>query len=500
MRRAASVVYLNGTCLRPHRTEAGNSCPPDDGLRRAILFPTAGRCPKGSNSSHNRFTLFVMTGFTPDIQEVLQRGVPHFARPRGTDMLARTQPFFEWQDNRRRSGLWPYARSLDSAPAPEAHIRSDDGRRFAGVNFASQDYLGLTAHPAVREAGIAAIREHGPHSSGAPVLLGNTAPSLRLEERIAETLHMTETVLFPTGWAAGFGTITGLVRPYDHVVMDELAHQCLQQGAYTATRNVHRFDHLSYDALEKRLHSIRDEDAKAGILVVTESLFSMNADVPDIRAVQDLCNTYDATLLLDVAHDFGAMGPGGTGVLGMQDMLGKVDLVMGSFSKTFASNGGFVAVHSPSVKQYLKYYSGTHAFSNALSPAQCATVDSALSIVRSDEGEQLRDHLERVILTIRTQFESHGISCLGIPSPIVPVQVEDKSVAWLASKKIAENGVLANLVEYPAVAAGSARFRLQVMATHSMEQACAAADIIADALEAAQKHIAPDDRLAEHAP
>jgi len=312
-------------------------------------------------------------------------------------------------------------------------------------------------------------------------------------------LRMPEVVLFPTGWAAGFGAITGLVRPYDHVVMDELAHQCLQQGAYTATRNVHRHPHLSNDVLEKQLHSIRDQDAKAGILVVTESLFSMDADVPDIRALQDLCDANNAILLLDIAHDFGAMGPSGTGVLGMQGMLGEVDLVMGSFSKTFASNGGFVAVNSPSVKQYLKYYSGAHAFSNALSPVQCATVDSALSIVRSEEGEQLRDHLETVVLTMRTRFESHGIPCLGIPSPIVPVQVEDKAVAWLAGKQIAESGVLANLVEYPAVAAGSARFRLQAMATHTTDQACTAADIIANALEAAQERIAQDNRLAEHA-
>jgi 7-keto-8-aminopelargonate synthetase-like enzyme len=312
-------------------------------------------------------------------------------------------------------------------------------------------------------------------------------------------LRMPEVVLFPTGWAAGFGTITGLVRPYDHVVMDELAHQCLQQGAYTATRNVHRHPHLSNDVLEKQLHSIRDQDAKAGILVVTESLFSMDADVPDIRALQDLCDENDAILLLDIAHDFGAMGPSGTGALGMQGMLGEVDLVMGSFSKTFASNGGFVAVNSPSVKQYLKYYSGAHAFSNALSPVQCATVDSALSIVRSEEGEQLRDHLEKVVLTMRTRFESHGIPCLGIPSPIVPVQVEDKAVAWLAGKQIAESGVLANLVEYPAVAAGSARFRLQAMATHTTDQACTAADIIANALEAAQERIAQNDRLTEHA-
>jgi len=383
--------------------------------------------------------------------------------------------------------MWPYARSLDSAPAPEAQIYNDAGHRFTGVNFASQDYLGLTAHTDVREAGIAALRDHGPHSSGSPVLLGNTRTSLELEEALAEMLDMDAVVLFPTGWAAGFGAITGLVRRHDHVVMDELSHQCLQQGAYAATRNVHRFSHLSTDALRDQLKHIRSGDSKAGILVVTESLFSMDADMPDIRAVQDLCDAFEATLLLDMAHDFGAMGPGGTGILGVQDMLGEVDLVMGSFSKTFASNGGFVASARQSVKQYIKYYSGAHAFSNALSPVQCAIVRAAVQVVRSDEGQDRRGQLMEVVHEIRHQFGQKGERCIGSPSPIVPLHIDSKATAWLAGKWIAERGVLANLVEYPAVAPGTARFRLQAMATHTLQHARTAAEVISASLEEASQ-------------
>jgi glycine C-acetyltransferase/8-amino-7-oxononanoate synthase len=383
--------------------------------------------------------------------------------------------------------MWPYARSLDSAPAPEAQIRNDDGHCFTGVNFASQDYLGLTAHPHVRDAGIAALHEYGPHSSGAPVLLGNTRVSLELEEALADTLGMDAVVLFPTGWAAGFGAITGLVRRHDHVVMDELAHQCLRQGAYAATRNVHRFNHLSTDALRDRLAHIRTDDPKAGILVVTESLFSMDADAPDIQEVQDLCSAYNATLLLDMAHDFGAMGPGGTGALGAQSMLGEVDLIMGSFSKTFASNGGFVASKRQSVKQYIKYYSGAHAFSNALSPVQCAIVRAALKVVRSDEGQDLRGQLMEVVRELRYRFEQKEERCIGSPSPIVPVHIDSKAAAWLAGKWIAERGVLANLVEYPAVAPGTARFRLQAMATHTLEHARKAAEVITVSLQEARE-------------
>jgi glycine C-acetyltransferase/8-amino-7-oxononanoate synthase len=423
----------------------------------------------------------------PVPSDALQKSLTHFAKPSGTDLIERTTPFYAWQDRRRRHSVWPYARSLDSEPGPEAKIRTDDGRGFAGINFASQDYLGLTAHPDVREAGIAALREHGPHSAGSPALLGNTSLSLGLEEDLGEALEMEAVTLFPTGWAAGFGAITGLVRRHDHVVMDELAHQCLQQGAYAATRNVHRFSHLSMDALQDRLEHIRSDDPKVGILVVTESLFSMDSDTPNIQEVQGLCDTCDATLLLDMAHDFGAMGPGGMGALGAQGMIGEIDLVMGSFSKTFASNGGFVATKSPSVKQYLKYFGGPHIFSNALSPVQCAIVQESLQIVRSGEGERLRSQLMEIITELHQQFKREGIRCIGSPSPIIPVHIGNEAVARIASKQIAERGVLANLVEYPAVAAGYARFRLQAMATHTLEHARKAAEVITVSLQEARE-------------
>ena len=175
----------------------------------------------------------------------------------------------------------------------------------------------------------------------------------------------------------------------------------------------------------------------------------MDADMPDIAAIQHVCRQYEAILLVDIAHDFGSMGPGGTGALGMQEMLGQVDLVMGSFSKTFASNGGFVAVNSPAIKQYLKFYGGPHIFSNALSPVQCAIVSAALRIVRSSEGDILREQLLYVSKTLRDALRAQGIACLGVPSPIIPVVIGEERVAAVAAKMIAERGVLANLVEYP---------------------------------------------------
>ena len=413
---------------------------------------------------------------------VFANSIASFQRPRGKDLEERAGGFYDWQSNRRRQGIWFYSRSLNREPGSATDILSDSGQRYRGINFASQDYLGLAGHPNVVEAAIDALRCFGPHSAGSPTLLGNTALSLQLEREIGSALQMPEVVLFPTGWAAGFGVIAGLVRPYDHIVMDKLAHACLQQGAHAATKNVYRTEHRSVDSIREHLQRIRKEDDRNLILVVTEGLFSMDADMPDIAAIQHVCRQYEAILLVDIAHDFGSMGPGGTGALGMQEMLGQVDLVMGSFSKTFASNGGFVAVNSPAIKQYLKFYGGPHIFSNALSPVQCAIVSAALRIVRSSEGDILREQLLYVSKTLRDALRAQGIACLGVPSPIIPVVIGEERVAAVAAKMIAERGVLANLVEYPAVPLGQARFRMQAMATHTVEQVQQAASTVAEAM------------------
>src|SRR6185436_626983 len=149
------------------------------------------------------------------------------------------------------------------------------------------------------------------------------------------------------------------------------------------------------------------------------------SDSPDIAALQEVCSEFSAVLMLDVAHDLGAQGPGGSGQIGLQNMLGKVDLVMGSFSKTFASNGGFVATHDLSVKQYLGIYGGSHTYSNAISPVQCGVVLEAMRIVRSAEGEQLRAKARDNILRLRAGFAARDIECLGAPSNVIPVTVGD---------------------------------------------------------------------------
>ena len=221
-------------------------------------------------------------------------------------------------------------------------------------------------------------------------------------------------------------------------------------------------------------------------MVVTESLFSMDSDTPDLRALQELCREYQATLLVDVAHDLGAMGDGGRGFIGMQSMLGQIDLVMGSFSKTFGSNGGFVSCNSPAVKQYLKFYGCSATFSNALSPVQAATVAKAFDIVQSDRGRELRRLLLKRVGQMRDVLTVAGLKVIGDPSAIVPVLVGDEALARMACRRLPELEVIANLVEYPAVAKGNARFRLQMMPNHSAENVAELAARLRRAVDLAQ--------------
>lgn len=424
-----------------------------------------------------------MTGKVNHVPETALKGsLRDYRSPAGSDLVARVAEFYAWQDLRRSHDLWPYARSTATAPQARCDAKSDTGTPFTGINFASQDYLSLSSHPAIKQAAIEAIGEYGVHSAGSAALLGNTTNSLLLEDALSAFLGGRQIVLYPTGWAAGYGSVQGFVRPTDHVVLDILAHSCLQEGAKAATQHVHYHGHLNLDGLSRKLSRIRANDTENGILVVTESLFSMHSDTPDLAAMRALCDQFNATLLVDCAHDLGSMGADGLGHLGFQNAMDAADIIIGSFSKTFASNGGFIAVKDKATAEYLKYYSATHTFSNALSPVQAASVLAAIKIITSDEGKALRAKLMDNIVYLRQQMTRAGLEVLGDPSPIVPVRLGLESVGRFASRNLAAAGGIANLVEYPAVPQGGARFRFQVMASHTHEDIDQVVAILAKAM------------------
>ncbi|KAF0114530.1 MAG: glycine C-acetyltransferase [Rhodospirillaceae bacterium] len=420
-------------------------------------------------------TLHPMINGYPEI--TLEGSSREYREVKGRHALTRVAPFFDWQNERRQYGLWPYAKVSDIPPRTECAIRYNNGETIAGINFCSQDYLSLASHPAIKEATKAAAEEYGVHSAGSAVLLGYTKFSDVLKQKLREFLNASHIVLYPTGWGAAYGAITGLIHSCDHVVIDTLAHASLHEGAAAATRNIHLSGHRNNDAVRarRRLKIIRAQDAHNAIMVVTETLFSMDSDTPRIDELQEIYREYDAVLLVDVAHD-----------LGVQKMLGKVDLVMGSFSKTFASNGGFIATSSRAVKEYLKFYSGTHTFSNALSPVQAAIVAQAIDLIRAPEGAERRQKLMDAVGVLRAELAAGGLECLGDPSAIVPVMIGNEGLSRVTAHLLPRYNVLANLVEYPAVAKGSARLRLQVQADHTEDQVRTAAAGIRTAVEEAR--------------
>jgi len=429
----------------------------------------------------------IATVFASATPPALRGNTRDYKDPTGSDVLTRTAGFFDWQQARKNAGYWPYSRSLEAAPQTQAHVKDCRGETQQGVNFASQDYLSLATSADVKSAAIDAIRQYGVHSAGSAAVLGNTNLSLRLETALAEMLATEHVTLFPTGWAAGYGVSKGLIRSNDYILMDMLSHSCLQEGAYAATSNVSLYRHLDVEHVWQLLARIRKQDNKNAIMVITEGLFSMDSDTPDIAQFQAVCHEYAATLVVDVAHDLGAMGPRGTGQLGLQNMLGKVDLVMGSFSKTFASNGGFVASRHASVKQFLKVFSPPQTFSNALSPSQAAIVLKTTEIIGSSRGDTLREALMRNILSLRDSLAAHGLQVMGAPSPIVPVFIGREDHARIAASLLPARGVMTNLAEFPAVPQDQARLRMQVMALHTAAETLAAAYGVAKAIADAKR-------------
>ena len=386
--------------------------------------------------------------------------------------------------------MWPYARAVHGTIGATARAEGETSELRQGLNFATQDYLSLSSHPAVLDSAEHALRKYGVHSGGSSALQGRSDISRALEREIGEALEMEHVVLFSSGWGAAFGAVTALVRPDDHIVMDRLAHASLQTGAGAATSNITRIEHLSVDALRMALQEIRASDNENGVLVITEGLFSMDSDSPNLRSMQSVCREYRATLMVDVAHDFGALGPKGTGHIGREEMLGEIDIVMGAFSKTFASNGGFVATRHAGVRSYIEAFGGPHAFSNAMSPIQIATIRAALKIVRSQEGDARRESLMTAVHTLRAGLAGHGLRCLGDASAVVPVMVGHTALARIASGQVLKRGLFANLVEFPAVGVRAARFRMQVQSDHTSAQALQAANIMASSILEAQSQLA----------
>ncbi|HTZ21328.1 MAG TPA: aminotransferase class I/II-fold pyridoxal phosphate-dependent enzyme [Opitutaceae bacterium] len=364
----------------------------------------------------------------------------------------------------------------------------NDGRMRPGMDFTFIDYLGLMSHPAVREAARAAGENFAERPADCPPPAPTPQGVTALQAELAEFLQLPHVRLYSLGWSACGGVVGGLIRAGDHVVLDSLVQGSFYEAAAALTRHVHLCRHLDVEHFDEVLRDIRTRESHRPILVVTEALFATEADTADLATLQAVCRRYDALLCVSVANDLGAVGPGGTGCLGLQHMLGQVDLVVGSFFPSLACHGGFVATRWREVRDRLNSYAVKNADSSVLTSVQAATALAALRLARSPEGERRRRALFTAVAAVRAGLALHGGIVLGLAAPMVPLLLGREEVGRMVARLCAERGVQVPLLEHPEVPMGAARLQLHLMATDKSDQCLAATTRIAEAINEAERY------------
>lgn len=373
----------------------------------------------------------------------------------GKNLSERYASFNHWGTLREEQNLWPFG-------------LENDNRR--PLNFGTQDYLGFSTNMEVIDSLKDFIEENRIiHSSGSPTLTGRTIWTGELEKKLASLLQQNTSLVFPSGWMACFGAIAGLTNGKDTIVIDALAHNCMQVAAKFSTNSVYKFNHNDMTHLDAVLERCRQIDDKNGLFIVTESLYSMNSDAPDLRRVMELAHKYEAIVIIDTAHDLGVKGKKGLGLLETIDLQYSRNLIIcGAFSKAFGTNGGFVA-GPEDIRKQMTIMAPTYMFSTGASPLQCHIASKSLDLIFSPEGDRLRERLKTLVNFTVRRFTENGFTVNGEPSQIVPVLIGHERPTRMIFKKIFERGLLLNLIEFPAVPKGKAIFRFQLMASHQEE-------------------------------
>ena len=334
------------------------------------------------------------------------------------------------------------------------------------TNFAGNDYLGLSQHPAVREAAIEAIDRFGLGAAASRLITGTLAPHKVLEEQLAAFKGTEAAISFNSGYAAAVGTITAIADRQDVVILDKLAHASLIDGARLSGAQLRIFPHNDLTRLREILEWAHEHYPNAKIWIITESLFSMDGDYSPLCDLVELKDEYGANLFLDEAHATGVIGPGGKGFAAHWGLGQRIEVQMGTLSKALGGSGGFIT-SSRALIDLLINRARSFIFSTAPPPAIAAGASAALGIAQSAEGERLRDDLRQNIDWVR-----HGLrfSRDVLPSPIIPLIIGDESAALEAAKQLQQDCFLVPAIRFPSVSRGSARLRLTLSARHSSEQ------------------------------
>ena len=366
---------------------------------------------------------------------------------------------YEVANRIRASGLYPYFRTISSAQDSEVVIK---GRKM--LMLGSNSYLGLTNHPKIKEAAIAAIERYGTGCAGSRFLNGTLEIHLELEEALARLMNKEAVLLYSTGFQVNLGVISTLVGRDEYVLADKCDHASIVEGCLLSPGRFVRFAHKDMAALETRLQQI---DAGAGKLIVVDGVFSMEGDVIQLPELCELAKRYGAAVMVDDAHSIGVLGHNGAGTASHFGLTDQVHLIMGTFSKSLASLGGFIAGDAQTI-DYLKHNSRPLIFSASMSPANAAAVLAALKIMESepDRIAQLWRNTDR----FKKGLLSLGFDLGASTTPIVPVYCRDSTRTFQIAKRLDEEGVFVNPVVSPGVPPGEELVRVSLMATHTNAQ------------------------------
>ena len=364
-------------------------------------------------------------------------------------------------------GVYPYFREIESDQDTEVII---NGKKV--LMFGSNSYLGLTNHPKIKEAAIAPIKKYGTGCAGSRFLNGTLDIHVELEKRLARFVGKEEAIIYSTGFQVNLGVISCLTGREDYIIWDELDHASIIEGRRLSFSTQLKFKHNDMASLEKVLKSCPEDKVK---LIVVDGVFSMEGDVANLPEIVALAKKYNAAIYVDEAHGIGVFGRQGRGTCDHFGVAQDVDLIMGTFSKSFASLGGFVATDSITAN-YLRHNSRSYIFSASITPASTAAVSAALDIMES-EPERI-EHLWEMTHYALDGFRNMGCEIGNTSTPIIPLFIRDNNKTFRITRELFDEGVFVNPVVSPAVPSDSTLIRFSLMATHTKEQLDIALDKI----------------------
>ena len=359
----------------------------------------------------------------------------------------------------KAAGVYPYFRAISSEQDPEVII---NGKKV--LMFGSNCYTGLVNDPRIKEAAIEATKKYGTGCAGSPFLNGTLDLHKKLEARLAEYMGKEDVMIYSTGFGVNLGVVSSLTGREDYILWDEQDHASIIEGRRLSFSQQLKYKHNDMESLEKQLQRCEPDRVK---LIVTDGVFSMEGDVANLPEIVRLAKKYNASIMVDEAHGIGVFGRGGRGTCDHFGVTDDVDLVMGTFSKSFASLGGFIATDKE-ITNFLRHHSRSYIFTASITPASTAAALKALDIMEQEPERQ--EHLWKLTDFALDGFRNMGCEIGHTSTPIIPLFIRDDFKTFKITRELFDEGLFVNPVVTPAVAPQDTLIRFSLMATHTKEQ------------------------------